>query len=173
MLTGLTDPQESLELNTRESSMNKMFCVAILTSLYLTVPANSEDSNMDDGKLRHNQTQHEKTMHHDGQGEGSKPDTTDKLHGNIDHNAMDHSEPISDRAQASGVGVVHALDADKRMVNLTHEPMSELGWPTMTMDLAVTNRVDLSGVKAGDKIKFKVKLGRDKKYRITDLEKAE
>ncbi len=153
--------------------MNKMFGIAILTTLYLTGPANSEDSNMDDGKLRHDQTQHEKTMHHDGQSAGTKPDTTDNVHGNIDHNAMDRSETISDRAQASGVGVVHELDADKRMVNLTHEPMPELGWPTMTMDLAVTKRVDLSEVKAGDKVKFKVKLGLDNKYRITDLETAE
>jgi Cu/Ag efflux protein CusF len=153
--------------------MNKVYSIAILTTLYLTAPANSEGSDVDDGKLRHDQTQHEKRMRHDEQSEGTKPHTTDNVHGNIDHDAMDQGKPTPAPAQGSGVGVVHALDADKRMVNLTHEPMPELDWPAMTMDLGVTKRVDLSGVKAGDKVKFKVKLGRDKKYRITDLERSE
>jgi Cu(I)/Ag(I) efflux system protein CusF len=30
------------------------------------------------------------------------------------------------------------------------------------VDLPVTSKVDLSGVKAGDKVSFKLKLGRDK-----------
>ena len=40
----------------------------------------------------------------------------------------------------------------------------------MTMDLAVTQRVDLSTIKPGSNVKFKVKLGRDKQYRITEIE---
>ena len=153
--------------------MNKTLSIAIVTSLYLIAPTNAEASNTDDGKLHHVQTQHDKTMRKDDQSESAKSPEAESVPDNTDHSAMNHSEPIPDRAQASGIGVVHSLDADKRIVNLTHEPMPELGWPTMTMDLAVTKRVDLSGVKAGDKIKFEVKLGRDKKYRITDLEKAE
>jgi len=72
--------------------------------------------------------------------------------------------------EASGVGVINSLDADKGMVNLTHEPMPDLGWPVMTMDLPVTKRVDLGAVKPGDKVKFKLKLGRDKQYRVTEME---
>lgn len=51
--------------------------------------------------------------------------------------------------------------------------MPDLGWPTMTMDLFVTKRVDLSGKEAGDKVSFKVKLGRDRQYRIIEMEEAQ
>ncbi len=39
----------------------------------------------------------------------------------------------------------------------------------MTMDLLVTKRVDLTPIKAGDKVDFKLKLGRDKTYRIIEI----
>lgn len=90
-------------------------------------------------------------------------------HGQMDHGQMNHGA-MSD--EASGVGVINTVDADKGTINITHEPMPELGWPTMTMDLPVTRRVDLSIVKAGEKVDFKVKLGRDKQYRVTDISPA-
>ncbi len=147
--------------------MAKLLWITILTTVCLTVPASSEESGMDHSKMRHDQTQHEKDS------QGIKRHMTQSEHGNMDHNAMDHSELIPGQAQATGVGMINTFDADKKMINITHEPMPELGWPAMTMDLAVTERVDLSGIKAGDKVKFKVKLGRDKKYRITDIKAAE
>ena len=67
---------------------------------------------------------------------------------------------------------VNSVDAAKGVVNITHEPMPAIGWPTMTMDMPVTKRVDLSTVKTGDKVDFKVKLGRDKQYRVTEIEAA-
>jgi Cu/Ag efflux protein CusF len=78
----------------------------------------------------------------------------------------------AEKTEATGVGVINSVDADKAMVNLTHEPMPELGWPTMTMDLPVTKRVNLSEIKSGDKVSFKVKLGVDKQYRVTEIEAA-
>ncbi|MCH9807661.1 MAG: copper-binding protein [Alphaproteobacteria bacterium] len=93
-------------------------------------------------------------------------------HSKMDHGAMKHGEAMPGKTEASGVAVINSVDADKGMINLTHEPMPDLGWPTMTMDLPVTKRVDLGSVKAGDKVDFKVKLGRDKQYRVTDMEAA-
>lgn len=92
-------------------------------------------------------------------------------HGKMDHGQMDHGT-MSEAEEANGVGVINSVDADKGMINITHDPMPELGWPTMTMDLPITKRVDLGTVKAGDKVDFKVKLGRDKQYRITEIEVA-
>lgn len=74
--------------------------------------------------------------------------------------------------EAAGVGVVNSVDAGKGTFNITHEPMPALGWPSMTMDLPVMKKVDLSGVKAGDKIGFTLKLGRDKQYRVIDVKPA-
>ncbi|MGD9783672.1 MAG: copper-binding protein [Hyphomicrobiaceae bacterium] len=94
---------------------------------------------------------------------------THKGHG--DHGAMSH-EAKTDVTEAEGVGVINAIDTTKKEVNLTHEPMSTLGWPSMTMDLPVTAKVDLGTVKAGDKVSFRLKLGRDKVYRITEIAPA-
>lgn len=99
-------------------------------------------------------------------------------HGQMNHDKMDHGKTdhgdmkmvdVQPGTEAAGVGVLNSLDAEKGMVNLTHEPMPELGWPTMTMDLPVTKHVDLEGLKSGDKIDFKLKLGRDKQYRVIEL----
>lgn len=94
-------------------------------------------------------------------------------HHEMDHSKMDHSEMAHDaKDQAAGRGVINAIGADGKSVNITHEPMPDLGWPEMTMDIPVTNKVDLSKTKAGDAVDFTVKLGRDKKYRIIDMAPA-
>ncbi len=92
-------------------------------------------------------------------------------HSQMDHGTMDHAAKPS-ATEATGTGVVNAVDATKKQINLNHDPMPELGWPAMTMDLPVTNKVDLEKIKPGDKVTFRLKLGRDKTYRITELEAA-
>lgn len=66
-------------------------------------------------------------------------------------------------------GVIQAVDVEAGSVNITHEPIPALSWPAMTMDLPVTEAVDLSGVKAGDTVEFAIVLGSDDVYRITAL----
>ncbi len=131
--------------------MKRTTLVAAILFASLSFPAVAEEKAMDHGKMDHGKMSGEKM---------------------IDHGSMNHGEAMPGETEASGVGVVNSIDADKGMINLTHEPMPELGWPTMTMDLPVTKRVDLGGVKAGDKVDFKLKLGRDKKYRVTEMESA-
>ncbi len=86
----------------------------------------------------------------------------------MEHGTMSHGE-IKPGTEATGVGVVNSIDTEKKVINLTHEPMPKLNWPKMTMDLPVTKRVDLGSVKAGDTVDFKLKLGRDKQYRVIDM----
>jgi len=90
----------------------------------------------------------------------------------MDHSKMNHGvmKAPANSSEATAVGVINSIDAEGGKVNVTHEPVKELGWPTMTMDLAVTKRVDLSTVKPGANVKFKLKLGRDKQYRITEIQ---
>lgn len=83
----------------------------------------------------------------------------------MDHSKMDHAK----KTEAVGKAVINAIDAEARSVNLTHEPMPELDWPKMTMDLPVTRNVDLSTTKPGDQVEFTIKLSRDKKYRIIKI----
>lgn len=120
-----------------------------LGSIVLATSASAQEPKMDHGQMDHGKMDHSK----------------------MDHSAMDH-ETKPGVTEATGVGVVNALDATKKQVNLTHEPLPELGWPTMTMDLPVTSSVDLGTVKPGDKVTFRVKLGRDKAYRIMEMAPA-
>ncbi|MCU7807523.1 MAG: copper-binding protein [Candidatus Thiodiazotropha sp. (ex Semelilucina semeliformis)] len=89
-----------------------------------------------------------------------------------DHSMHDHEKMTSSANEATGMGTVHKVDAEKKVVNLTHEPIPALNWPGMTMDLPVTKRVDLSTFKAGDEVHFTLKMGRDKQYRITNMKPA-
>ncbi|MBV2091114.1 MAG: copper-binding protein [Candidatus Thiodiazotropha sp. (ex Ctena orbiculata)] len=87
-----------------------------------------------------------------------------------EHAMHDHSMMSGDANQAKAMGVLHQVDADKKMVNLTHEPVPSLNWPAMTMDLPVTKRVDLTRFKAGDQVHFTLKKGRDNHFRIISME---
>jgi Cu(I)/Ag(I) efflux system protein CusF len=85
------------------------------------------------------------------------------------HAMHDHSMMSSQAGQVMGTGILHQVDVDKKMVNLTHQPIPTLNWPEMTMDLPVTKRVDLTQFKAGDQIHFTLKKGRDNHYRIISM----
>jgi len=52
------------------------------------------------------------------------------------------------------MGKVNSVDKAKRTVSIHHQPIPELDMPTMTMDLPVSEEVDLALVKAGDSIHF-------------------
>lgn len=57
---------------------------------------------------------------------------------------------------ATGSATVTALNAAGRKVTLDHGPMPEMNWPAMKMEFAVASGVDLSKVKAGDKVRFTI-----------------
>lgn len=53
-----------------------------------------------------------------------------------------------------GQGVVNTVLTADQKINLTHEPIPEIGWPAMTMDFAVQKGVDLSKVQVGSGVHF-------------------
>ncbi|MEZ5844120.1 MAG: copper-binding protein [Hyphomicrobiaceae bacterium] len=75
-------------------------------------------------------------------------------------------------AETAAPAVVHSVDVAGAKINVTHDPIPSIGWPKMTMDLPVTKSVDLSKVKAGDKVTIVLKLGRDKQYRVVGIKSA-
>ncbi len=80
------------------------------------------------------------------------------------------------KSKSSGVsaaGVVKEVKAGERKLNITHEPIPSIGWPTMTMDFRIGKDVDIDAVKPGDAIGFTLK--RDKAagdYVIESLSKS-
>ncbi|MFT6510842.1 MAG: Cu/Ag efflux protein CusF [Parvibaculaceae bacterium] len=71
--------------------------------------------------------------------------------------------------EAMGEGVVHSIDMNLRIINLSHGPIPALKWPAMKMDLEVARSVNLTELQPGQNIKFHIKLGEDKRYRITKV----
>lgn len=88
-------------------------------------------------------------------------------HGMMDHGSMPAEKATGD---AKVEAVVHSVDAAASKINVTHEPVKELGWPKMTMDLDVTKQVDLANLKPGSKVRITLKQGMDKKYRVISIE---
>ncbi len=70
-------------------------------------------------------------------------------------------------------GVINSVDATARSVNLTHEPIPDIGWPAMTMDLGLSDRADLTGIEAGSGVSFTLEKGPDGIYRIGTIEAAD
>jgi len=69
-----------------------------------------------------------------------------------------------------GMGTVNNI-SDTGTVNLTHQPISTLGWPAMTMDFGAASAVDLSVFSDGDMMHFELTLGEDGNYVITKASK--
>jgi Cu(I)/Ag(I) efflux system membrane fusion protein len=59
------------------------------------------------------------------------------------------------------VGVVEEMKTDDRKLNITHDPIPAIGWPTMTMDFRIGEEVELKGLKTGDRIHFTLKRDRE------------
>ena len=80
----------------------------------------------------------------------------------------------SHSGMAEGVhtmGKVHAMKGDT--VNLTHEPIPEIGWPAMTMDLPLLEGAKVGEVAPGDRVMIMLEKGPDGLYGIRALEPAE
>ncbi|MGB1293654.1 MAG: efflux RND transporter periplasmic adaptor subunit [Pseudoalteromonas sp.] len=68
-----------------------------------------------------------------------------------------------------GEGVVNSVMADHRMVNISHEPMDELDWPSMTMDFTVADSVDFKALQAGQALHFELTKKADNSYLISAI----
>lgn len=87
------------------------------------------------------------------------------------HAMDDHG---SHSGMAEGVhttGTVHAIDADT--VNLTHEPIPEIGWPSMTMDLPLLEGAETGDVSPGDDVTIMLEKGADGMYGVRALERRD
>jgi Cu(I)/Ag(I) efflux system protein CusF len=68
--------------------------------------------------------------------------------------------PMASPAAKTGTasGVVTGIDSKAGTVTIKHGPITAVGWPAMTMTFKATPAALLSGVKAGDKVDFTVKV---------------
>jgi len=68
----------------------------------------------------------------------------------------------------AGHGKVNSVDAAAGKVNITHDPMTSLKWPKMTMNFTVQDPALLKDIKPGMTVDFEIqKMGNQ--YRITSI----
>ncbi|MBY0512223.1 MAG: copper-binding protein [Rhodospirillaceae bacterium] len=71
---------------------------------------------------------------------------------------------------AHGKGVVSSVDAVNHKVNISHDPISTLGWPAMKMDFVVSHSVDLTAVKPGATVEFTLEKNKAGAFEIQSIE---
>lgn len=87
--------------------------------------------------------------------------------------AAKNVQPVhDDGSHAHATGTVNSVDAAQHKVNVSHQPISALGWPAMTMDFAVAPSVDLSRIKHGTQINFSLEKGKGGMYEVDTLQPA-
>lgn len=87
----------------------------------------------------------------------------------MNHANMDHSNmPMSDEMMEGAVhtkAVVNSIG--EGTANVSHEPIPEIGWPAMTMDLAMTSDAQMmDDIAAGDSVTLMLIKGDDGMYAI-------
>lgn len=91
---------------------------------------------------------------------------------------MENDKGMTSEKMPKGLGKVVDLDIKTNHITLNHEPIAELGWPSMTMGFKVKDSKQLNNLKIGDEVEFdlKAELAKDpempKQYMIDRLEKS-
>jgi Cu(I)/Ag(I) efflux system protein CusF len=73
---------------------------------------------------------------------------------------------------AHGTGTVNSVDPAQHKVNLSHNPIPEIGWPAMTMEFPVKPSVDLKALKPGTRVNFTIEKGPGGMYEIQAITPA-
>ena len=69
-----------------------------------------------------------------------------------------------------GDGVIKKVMMKDNKLNMSHDPIPAIGWPSMTMDFQYKSGVDVSSLKDGDAVQFHLEKGEDG-YVITSITK--
>jgi Cu/Ag efflux protein CusF len=90
-------------------------------------------------------------------------------HSTMDHSTMDHSNMTMSHEKMEGAVHTKAIvnSFGDSTANVSHEPIPEIGWPAMTMDLALLRDVEMMGEAAeGDAVTLMLIKGEDGMYAI-------
>ena len=69
-----------------------------------------------------------------------------------------------------GHGTVQSVDAEAPSVNIDHDPIDELGWPQMVMDLDLADASLADDLAAGDEIMFYLRENEEGDYEIAEVD---
>ena len=89
---------------------------------------------------------------------------------NHGHNHSGAEAKSEDHGQMAGVhaeATIHKIEGN--VVNVSHGPIPEIGWPSMTMDLTLLEGAKVGDVKPGDTAMMMLEQGADGIYGIRAL----
>ena len=72
----------------------------------------------------------------------------------------------------SGRGVINVIKTEEHKLNIQHEAIKILGWPSMSMDFIIADDVDISELADNDSVMFQLE-EKDDRYRITSIHKMD
>jgi Cu/Ag efflux protein CusF len=98
-------------------------------------------------------------------GEGHEHSAPDITEYRLAHAGHDHED-------AQATGTVNAVDAAQHKVTISHNPISDIGWPAMTMEFPVAPTVDLQSIKPGSRVNFTIEKGKDGMYQVQSVQPA-
>ncbi|MBI4807862.1 MAG: copper-binding protein [Nitrosomonadales bacterium] len=78
------------------------------------------------------------------------------------------SQQTQQAATHIGAGVLKAINAKDGKVQIAHEPIAALGWPSMTMWFMLHDPLP-QGLKAGDAVRFELVQGEKKQWVIVNI----
>jgi Cu(I)/Ag(I) efflux system membrane fusion protein len=80
------------------------------------------------------------------------------------------SRLVVDDTTATGMGVLKQLMPEQGKLNMYHDPIPAIGWPSMTMDFNLKEGVSLEGLQPEDHVMFQLEKT-DEGYVITNIHK--
>jgi len=87
--------------------------------------------------------------------------------------ADDNVHPVHEGgSDAHATGTVNSVDPTQHKINVSHGPISALGWPAMTMEFPVAPAVDLSHVKPGARVNFSLEKDKTGSYEVQSVQPA-
>jgi Cu/Ag efflux protein CusF len=93
-------------------------------------------------------------------------------HASTPHHRSDMQMAHAGHNDAHGNGTVNSVDPVQHKVNLSHNPIPEIGWPAMTMEFPVKPSVDLNALKPGTRVNFTIEKGQGGMYEIQSITPA-
>jgi Cu(I)/Ag(I) efflux system membrane fusion protein len=103
-------------------------------------------------------------------------DSEANLNGSIQR--LTSAESVDELAPAettppTAKAVINSLMPDHNMVNVTHEPIPDLGWPEMTMDFKLLEGASLDGLQVGQSVMITLKKDTDGMYALSGIQSAQ
>ncbi|BDW98283.1 efflux RND transporter periplasmic adaptor subunit [Maricaulis maris] len=81
--------------------------------------------------------------------------------------------PAAPPETVQGTGVVDGVMASHGMIDLTHDPIPELGWPVMSMSFFALDAVSLDGLSEGDEVSFTLRQNDEGQWRLASIARSD